>query len=961
VHHSSMAADGQKRWLIKDNEGRVRGPFFTDDVLKMLSSRELQGEESIALYPSTDWHSISSDPSFYDKLLEILEREQASLGSDEDVRPKTVLREPEPPKNNNTNTGSQTAKRIENTATPIPNAVKRAKVSQESNTERVEPKIKATRIEQKTKSRDDQPIELKRRVDLVRDQKKQKSYLPAFLMLLILGGGFYWLFLPTKKLAAKSRHLVSLQAGKPAQTDDVIQTKLKSALVEFSADQHSRYLKAQDLLVGAIEGKPTQSSAIAVLCLTYLELWPLSVQDSQDIQTIATATQWAAKLNPAGIDTATCRTVDLLTRGNLVDAKSVIDNILSEYQGSEQPPVAFYYFKAILLTEANEFAAAASYAGSAHQLWSTWLRAKSYQANATDMAGNPAGAAAFFQSILQANKDHKESQLRLGILQLKKLKNIEVGVQLLKTALATNEKVAPSIESEANLAMAEWSLQSGKRPEALKYAQGAYATNANNARAREIIMSLGGASALASTKIQDTQLVYDGDQLRREGDCQSAQAFYQRAYTENPKNGVAALKAAECLWQLSLTAEAYEWLDKAIGADPKLIDAYVTYSDYLTQRYNFESAAKILQKAKVEMPKHYKVMRGFAQFEQRRNNHQGAVTYADTAIKIFESDVDSYILLSQSLIQTQEYARALSVATKATEIDQNNRDAQIALAEALALTRGFPTGLDRMEKIVATYPTIVEYRMALGRLYFQDQQYNKAKEIFDQVVRIDEKPKAAHVELGKIYQAQNLVEESLKEYLTAAQMDPADPEPLFFSGQLLLQANKGAEAAKQFSRVIRVNAEYPLVYYYLGKAALMSGDLDTAIENVKKEKMKNPGLADPYLLAAEIYTEQKQYSLCAAEYQQAVKIRSANAPIFIKMAKCYRLSGNGDAAVAMIEQAHQQDSGNPDLWREQGAIYDMRGEKIKAIEAYNQYLTLMPNALDRSQVMSRISQLSNQR
>jgi regulator of sirC expression with transglutaminase-like and TPR domain len=76
------------------------------------------------------------------------------------------------------------------------------------------------------------------------------------------------------------------------------------------------------------------------------------------------------------------------------------------------------------------------------------------------------------------------------------------------------------------------------------------------------------------------------------------------------------------------------------------------------------------------------------------------------------------------------------------------------------------------------------------------------------------------------------------------------------------------------------------------------------------------------------------------------------------MARCYRLSGNLDAAVSMINQAGTQESGNPEVWKEQGAIYEMKQENIKAIEAYSQYLVLVPNAVDREQIQMRINALS---
>ncbi|MCB0350472.1 MAG: tetratricopeptide repeat protein, partial [Bdellovibrionales bacterium] len=248
--------------------------------------------------------------------------------------------------------------------------------------------------------------------------------------------------------------------------------------------------------------------------------------------------------------------------------------------------------------------------------------------------------------------------------------------------------------------------------------------------------------------------------------------------------------------------------------------------------------------------------------------------------------------------------------------------------------------------------------LALGQLYLKDQRYTSAQQVFAQVIRIEEKPKLAYIELGKTYQALNQFDAARDAFFKAAAIDPADVEPLFLAGQLYLRAKQPSEARQQFQRVLRVNKDYPLVNYYIGKAALSMGSTSEAIEQANIEKSKNPGLADPYILAADAYTELKQYGACAGEYRKAVELRPADSNMYVKMARCYRMSGNLDAALSMINQAGIQESGNPEVWKEQGAIFEMRQDTLKAIEAYNQYLTIVPNAIDRAQIEMRINALS---
>jgi len=56
----------------------------------------------------------------------------------------------------------------------------------------------------------------------------------------------------------------------------------------------------------------------------------------------------------------------------------------------------------------------------------------------------------------------------------------------------------------------------------------------------------------------------------------------------------------------------------------------------------------------------------------------------------------------------------------------------------------------------------------------------------------------------------------------------------------------------------------------------------------------------------------------------------------------------------MLSHAAVQEQGLADIYKEQGAIYELKGEVQHAIEAYNQYFVLDPNAPDRAQIEQRI-------
>jgi tetratricopeptide (TPR) repeat protein len=462
---------------------------------------------------------------------------------------------------------------------------------------------------------------------------------------------------------------------------------------------------------------------------------------------------------------------------------------------------------------------------------------------------------------------------------------------------------------------------------------------------------------LKSTKVKGPQLMFEGDQYFREGDCHAAQAHYKAAFEEDQKNARAAVKAAQCLWKMSLSTEAIEWLNRAIKADPKLMEAYVTLAEYQAGRYNFQAAARVLEEGRRVNPKSYEVFRGFAIVELKRGNPKGAVQFGKQALKLYENDVDTQILMAEASLAMKDYAMAFNYAAKAIEIDVNNRKAQIIYAKALAAQRGPDVGADYLVKLVGNYSQVSEYRLALGQMYLADERYAQAEEIFRQIIKLDEKPKEAYVELAKALRAEGNMSEALDLLFKAAVLDPADAQPLFLAGCIYLDIKRPREAMVQFQRVLTINKMFPLVHYQLGRAAMQMGDAKEALNQTDEEKRANPNMAEAYLLAAEAHTQLQQYSNCATEYQHAIKLRPQQATIYVKVAQCYRKKGDLDAATAMLNVASTKESGLADIYKEQGAIYEMRSDVNRAIDAYRQYFVLDPDATDRPQIEARINAL----
>lgn len=935
----------QVSWIIRNNKGQIVGPLTTKEVLHRITDGTFLGDEMISAYPQGKWVPLSKEPEFYDQLLSVLEKKADEQGykkpekKERKVDFEETIFMPPPPQQ------------------PKPAVVKLN--PSPAMPASPPPPIKPPHVIEMNYQDPQAPAENKRKVVFV-------SAIGVFAIILLV-----LLLLPTEEKHSGRIRLLRPQVNRPEMNAEQVKTKLASAIAAIERGGVDDVVRAQNDLVSLVEGQTRNLEARGLLCYVYKELWPFSYQDPEDIKTVELMTQTTRSLNLTSPHGQLCETIRMQVLGRFQEARAQVDNLLETGGTFSLLPLG-YLIKAEILETDRETQNAASYYQKAGQMWDTWARPYLSLAHLQYRNREYQQAYATLQSMKPQHSKNKERYVLFGLIEAKGFQRKDVARRNLDAALNQPERIPPRLDAEAWLVLAELWLEKNEKSKALQAAQRAYKLFPHNKQARDLVVRLGGQEDLSLSKRQNQETLLLGDQYMRQGDCLSAQAEYKAAYEINPKNAEAALKAGKCLWQLNQTYDAIEWLNKAIRADSKYVTAYVTQADYLSQKYDFIAAYQMLARAQQETGQNYEILRGFAWLEFRKNNMQGAIQFAERAKALFEGDVETYVLLSRAyrlralaimpdnpkLIKEREEAikNMKSYATRAVELDSTSTDAQVVYAEMLAAQHGVDTGVQYFNELIKKFSYTMEYRIGLANLLKSEERYMQAAEVYEQVVLTDPKNKKALLGLGQSRRALGRNEEALKTFLQAAIVDPSDAESFYMAGQVLVEMGRYDQAINNYRKALKVNPNFPRLYLAIGQASLAKGDFAQAKNAAQEEKKRNPKLSDPMILLAEIYFATKQYADCAQEYSGALKLRK-NVDLYVKAATCYRQSGSLEIAQDMLSLAKQRENGYADIYKEQGALFQLKGDNDAAIESYQMYLELSPNAPDRFQIQQFIRNL----
>ena len=974
--------------MIKNKKGRVSGPHNEREIGARISAGKLKGEELVAEYPAGKFRPLSAHPVFYEKILFWIQSpSQASSSSQADAKASKKdktgsLQEdavgPTRIVNLKDSTKDKAKGKDKDKAKPGPSKKIRIKLSQ---------KFKEDIL---NKEGEGEIIEME---DV---EEKAKGGAKRWTKPFLMGGGaalvliMLLFFLPMKEKEAgyEPVRLLSLKGPKAVLTEEQRRAFLKQGLHLFLNSSTANYANAQGYYIRLLRDRPSDKELYIHLCLIYLKIWPFASQDNRDKAALQEALNRVSQRDREGVYTGACKSVGALINKKPEKALMTINSSLNALAVS-RAGAFFYYLKARALQDLQRRNEAASYFKRAYETEKRWIAPYVMRAHILYRQGRYDTAGRIYQKALSLFPKQPAAGLRMGVLEYTQLNKKQNGLIRLKSILhGLKGWITPDILTEAYLVLADSALKQNNKEEALKNLNKAYALDPKNPDTINKLRHLKKEEGqTGSTALTARGLIYKGDVLAGQGKCLEAQDYFKQAF-EAGGGGLAALKIAQCYWQAGAGGQAVQWLRRSINADRNRLTSYFLLADYLSRLYDFEGAREVLSAAKgLDSQNNYDLYKAYALISFRQKQYRAAGAYAERALKIYSFDAEIYILLSKAWRALGKGDKAFGYAEKAVQEDMNNIQAQIAYARALDLAYGFYKAEAYFEKLMDQFPLIIEYPQACGEYYFDKGKYDKALEQFVKTVEKNPKFKHAYTYMGRIYSRLSLsrdggskgpgtkFDEALKNFLQAALLDPADPDPVFYSGLTYMKHNERNRAEIEFEKILKqINPNYPLIHYYIALVNFHQGgkeNIAKALKFTKTQMAKTPDHFLPYKLAGDIYLSKSQgvfkdahgkhkiYKLCAREYQKALSRHKGDMEISIRLIECYKGAGDLDSALQLALRMTKKEglSGHPEFYREIAGIYEAKDEYEKARAYYTDYFSLDPGAKDHKIISARIDRL----
>jgi tetratricopeptide (TPR) repeat protein len=287
---------------------------------------------------------------------------------------------------------------------------------------------------------------------------------------------------------------------------------------------------------------------------------------------------------------------------------------------------------------------------------------------------------------------------------------------------------------------------------------------------------------------------------------------------------------------------------------------------------------------------------------------------------------------------------------------------QVCVAYQLAGKLG--PARDLIQAAVDAQPAQVSYRLQLGDLQWQMQNYKSAIEAFEGVLERDDRNAAAWHGLGRCYQDTNRSERAMNAYGRAVQLHPnnvvylrdlgklshfmgdkdralqllqraAQIEPDNTSipceiGWVHLKSRDYSEALTVFRREVQKAHTQPSCWFGLGTALAQTGKLEEAVSALREACRRDPEAAGCWRDLGNVLYELRRYGEAAETYRKALLIQEDNPVLWVALGACLEASSLFVEALSAYRTASSLDSMG-DAWGDQMHVYNRMGRFDEAL------------------------------
>lgn len=514
--------------------------------------------------------------------------------------------------------------------------------------------------------------------------------------------------------------------------------------------------------------------------------------------------------------------------------------------------------------------------------------------------GAPTDAAFWYEKAINAEPKHARSAVAAAaIYRAQKIPG--AARRMLAAAANTADRGLPQDErAHANYSAAIGFQDADRAADGLKYAKEASRLDPGETRfaaAEAVALADAGKAKDALTKLEPI--------LQRE-----------------PKDVTLLIAEAQAHMKLSDIPKAFGSLEKAKKVEPRDQQIYLWEGRFNHQLGKLADArTAFTQSIQLSGGNDPRPMIALGRLEVGVGNVDGGLAQATAAVEASAGDPAAHTLLADCRLLRAELKLAMEAYQKSLELDPDNVDAQIGLANTLR-----DTGAR------AAHPS-------------QSSELSQAIPIYIEAWRKNPDDARVMFEYGRALELQNKLDEALQLYRDAAALNAKDPRPhLAVVKAFLDQTNPDIKAAREsLKKATELAPNSHEVKFWNARISFSEENYEVAERFMKSAVAAAPKNAKYRYWYGRVQEHQDSLFEAISEYERSIQLNSRFAPAYRSLAWAAISRNRYSKAEEYFDKFRKAAPDDGSIWVDIGQMWARQNRDSKAMRAFNTALKTEPN------------------
>ena len=437
-----------------------------------------------------------------------------------------------------------------------------------------------------------------------------------------------------------------------------------------------------------------------------------------------------------------------------------------------------------------------------------------------------------------------------------------------------------------------------------------------------------------------------GEFYMRIREFDTSQKEFEAGAKANPKDKASyQKKLVELFYNSNKPKEANDLLTQVIKENPKDSQAVEMRAAIMLQTGNRDQinlAVNDLQSLVTKTPDNHILRFELGRALASRGDLEPAQLQFEEAVKIRPDYIQARELLARIYLMRGD-TKSLKAAEDLLKLDPRNLTGHLVRASSLLAISDKDKAQEELNFISKTYPTNPDAKYLMGSLAFQQKDFKKAQDTYTALYK--EYPKDLRG-LGGLVQsltAQNNFAEAAKEVDKALAADPDRVDLKVMRGNLLIANEHFDDAIKAFQELVDKDPKNANLLFRLGESYRLKGDLNTAIDVIRKATVAAPNDPGPLMQLGLLMEGTGKRDQAKPIYEQILKIMPDHFVALNNLAYIKAEEGTDlDQALTMAQRALQKQPGSTDIADTLGWIYIKKNLSDDAVRVYKDLTVKQP-------------------